>query len=103
MLPVAKRAINVALMAKKGTKGRATAGNEAPRADRFVDTEEGVTPFTRSTPKAGKPSALLDTRVIYCGDNLEHLAKLPDRCIDLIYIDPPFKLDTRGAVVRQHA
>ena len=37
-----------------------------------------------------KPSALLDTRVIYCGDNLEQLKKLPDACIDLIYIDPPF-------------
>jgi site-specific DNA-methyltransferase (adenine-specific) len=37
-----------------------------------------------------KSSPLLDTRVIYCGDNLEQLAKLPDACIDLIYIDPPF-------------
>jgi len=37
-----------------------------------------------------KPSALLDTRVIYCGDNLEQLRKLPDACVDLIYIDPPF-------------
>ena len=37
-----------------------------------------------------KPSVLLDTRVIYCGDNLEQLAKLPDACVDLIYIDPPF-------------
>ena len=36
-----------------------------------------------------KPSALLDTRVVYCGDNLEQLAKLPDACVDLIYIDPP--------------
>ena len=40
--------------------------------------------------KPGKPSALLDTRVIYCGDNLEQLRKLPDACVDLIYIDPPF-------------
>ena len=39
---------------------------------------------------AGRPSALLDTRVIHCGDNLEQLKKLPDRCVDLIYIDPPF-------------
>jgi hypothetical protein len=37
-----------------------------------------------------RPSSLLDTRVIYCGDNLEQLAKLPDACVDLIYIDPPF-------------
>jgi DNA modification methylase len=40
--------------------------------------------------KAGKPSALLDTRVVYCGDNLEQLQKLPDASVDLIYIDPPF-------------
>jgi site-specific DNA-methyltransferase (adenine-specific) len=41
-------------------------------------------------PSRGKPSSLLDTRVIYCGDNLEQLAKLPPACVDLIYIDPPF-------------
>src|SRR5213592_3737454 len=39
---------------------------------------------------APKPSAVIDTRVIYCGDNLEQLKKLPDVCVDLIYIDPPF-------------
>lgn len=38
----------------------------------------------------GKPSSLVDTRVIYCGDNLEQLPKLPDGSVDLIYIDPPF-------------
>jgi len=41
-------------------------------------------------PRSKKPSALVDTRVIYCGDNLEQLQKLPDACVDLIYIDPPF-------------
>ncbi len=34
------------------------------------------------------PSTL--TQTIYCGDNLEQLARLPDGCVDLIYIDPPF-------------
>ena len=43
-----------------------------------------------STASTGRPSALVDTRVIYCGDNLEQLSKLPDGCIDLVYIDPPF-------------
>jgi DNA modification methylase len=33
---------------------------------------------------------LVDTRVIYCGDNLEQLKKLPAESVDLIYIDPPF-------------
>ncbi|MGH7840453.1 MAG: DNA methyltransferase [Candidatus Binataceae bacterium] len=37
-----------------------------------------------------RPSALVDTRIIYCGDCLDRLRKLPDACIDLIYIDPPF-------------
>ena len=37
-----------------------------------------------------KPSSLVDTRVIYCGDNLEQLQKLPTACVDLITIDPPF-------------
>ncbi len=45
---------------------------------------------TASPAQAGKPSSLLDTPVVYCGDNLEQLAKLPDACVDLIYIDPPF-------------
>jgi DNA modification methylase len=37
-----------------------------------------------------RSSSLIDTRVIHCGDNLEQLKKLPDGCVDLIYIDPPF-------------
>ena len=45
---------------------------------------------SKKTIESGKPSALVDTRVIYCGDNLEQLKKLPDECVDLIYIDPPF-------------
>ena len=32
----------------------------------------------------------VETSVIYCGDCLQKLQKLPDGCIDLIYIDPPF-------------
>ncbi len=35
-------------------------------------------------------SALVDTSIIYCGDCLDQLRKLPSACIDLIYIDPPF-------------
>ena len=32
----------------------------------------------------------VETSVIWCGDNLEKLKHLPDRSVDLIYIDPPF-------------
>ncbi|MCX6906538.1 MAG: DNA methyltransferase, partial [Verrucomicrobia bacterium] len=59
-------------------------GTPVPLSDRRSQTAA-----TGAAP-AGKPSALLDTRVIYCGDNLEQLRKLPDACVDLIYIDPPF-------------
>jgi DNA modification methylase len=37
-----------------------------------------------------RSSVVIDTRVIYCGDNLDQLRKLPEKCIDLVYIDPPF-------------
>ena len=43
-----------------------------------------------SPSAAGWPSTLLDRRIIYCGDCLDQLANLPDCCVDLIYIDPPF-------------
>jgi DNA modification methylase len=51
--------------------------------------------------KAVKPSAVIDTRVIYCGDNLDQLRKLPDGCVDLIYIDLPFN-STRNYEVFMH-
>ena len=50
------------------------------------------TPAADPTPapaKPARPSSLLDTRVVYCGDNLEQLQKLPDGCVDLVSIDPP--------------
>ena len=63
-------------MAKKGLTGEASVSSSK---------QKSIAPAS-----PGKPSSLLDTRVIYCGDNLEQLAKLPDACVDLIYIDPPF-------------
>jgi len=49
-----------------------------------------VAGIAEATAKPGKPSPIIDTRIIFCGDNLLQLKKLPDACIDLIYIDPPF-------------
>ena len=67
----------------------------APAAPPAISTDA-------APPRVGRPSALLDTRVVYCGDNLEQLAKLPDACVDLIYIDPPFNsnrtIEERGEV-----
>jgi DNA modification methylase len=50
---------------------------------------------------AVKSSAVVDTRVIFCGDNLEQLKKLPPGCIDLVYIDPLLGIvrDTNGLVL----
>ena len=80
-LPGRIRGIRLRGMAKKGTGTK-----RAKSGDGEATTQSTAAP---SAP-AGRPSALIDTRVIYCGDNLEQLAKLPDRCVDLIYIDPPF-------------
>src|SRR4051794_35458678 len=52
-------------MAKKGTTTATRAANTAP------------TPSPR-----GRPSVLLDTRVVYCEDCLEQLQSLPDACVD---------------------
>ncbi|HEX3149569.1 MAG TPA: site-specific DNA-methyltransferase [Gemmataceae bacterium] len=41
-------------------------------------------------PKHKGPAPGLATEVVYCGDNLQQLPKIPDHSIDLIYIDPPF-------------
>ena len=38
-----------------------------------------------SPKRAARPSALLDTRIIYCGDCVDQLAKLPDGCVDRPY------------------
>jgi hypothetical protein len=68
---------------ERGPQGGA--GSPLPAAGSQPD--DGAHGVTRPTCR---PSALVDARVIYCGDNLEQLQKLPDACVDLIYIDPPF-------------
>jgi len=63
----------------------------APAAAKASDFAKASPDKSADKPAApAKPSAVIDTRVIYCGDNLEQLRKLPDACIDLVYIDPPF-------------
>ena len=47
----------------------------------------------RPTPSQNLLPALttmIQTQYIWCGDNLSKLRELPDACIDLVYIDPPF-------------
>ena len=62
-------------MAKKISGAKTSLG----RADLPVSRGKGeAAQQHRPTNTKLKPSALLDTRVVYCGDNLEQLAKLPD-------------------------
>jgi 16S rRNA G966 N2-methylase RsmD len=77
---------NTRRMAKKS---RAESTAKTPRR-KAAEKENSLAHRTGEGRGEGRPSSLLDTRVIYCGDNLEQLAKLPDACVDLIYIDPPF-------------
>src|SRR6266540_2849301 len=73
-------------MAKKSAREKV--GRVSPSAPpRETSNTDGAHGATRPTQC---PSALVDTRVIYCGDNLDQLKKLPATCVDLIYIDPPF-------------
>ena len=74
-------------MAKKVSKktGKKTTKKAGTKAAPVADA--------KPSPPAGRPSAELDTRVVYCGDCRDKrvkLADLPDNCVDLIYIDPPF-------------
>src|SRR5471030_3275205 len=74
-------------MAKKSSGAIGGTSSTSPQSEKPV-----IKSGTRGTrpSETKRPSSLLDTRVIYCGDNLEQLAKLPDACVDLEYIDPPF-------------
>jgi 16S rRNA G966 N2-methylase RsmD len=75
-------------MAKKASGAIGGASSTSPQSEK--PAKKSGTRITRPSETRQKPSSLLDTRVVYCGDNLEQLAKLPDACVDLIYIDPPF-------------
>ena len=68
----------IGAMAKKKTKGAESA------------QPSGEPSARPAAAPPGRPSSLVDTRVVYCGDNLDQLRKLPDACVDLITIDPPF-------------
>src|ERR1017187_5995082 len=69
-------------MAKKAA-AKSSATVAAPVKARKPNTKESAL-----SPTPLRASSLLDTRVVYCGDNLEQLAKLPDACVDLIYPAP---------------
>jgi len=77
-----ERACYPVFMAGKASKKKVE-GRRAKPVARAAATPVAVT-------RGGRPSSLVDTRIIYCGNCLDQLRKLPDGCVDLIYIDPPF-------------
>jgi len=70
-------------MAKKKAVKKKAVKKTAKKATKKAST-------VKKAASKSKRSAVVDTGVVYCGDNLDQLAKLPDACVDLIYIDPPF-------------
>jgi len=76
-------------MAKKTSGVTGGTSFTSPKSEKPV-SNSGTRVTRPSETPTQRPSALVDTRVIYCGDNLEQLKKLPDACVDLSYIDPPF-------------
>jgi DNA modification methylase len=80
-----------------GQDARATSVSSEPSARHAEPVDgrarggSGYAPSSSGRRRQTAPrSALVDTKVVYCGDNLDQLKKLPDNCVDLIYIDPPF-------------
>ena len=63
--------------------------NAHPLTTLLPMAKQPTSPAPVTTGGSAKCPPLVHTRVIYCGDNLEQLKKLPDVCVDLIYIDPP--------------
>ena len=65
-------------MAKK-ISGAKTSGETSERGVHAASTSELQDTVKRAearAPKPAKPSALLDTRVVYCGDNLEQPGRM---------------------------
>lgn len=55
---------------------------------RFADARTILLAQVSDRQRAANP--ILRETHAHCGDNIEKLEKLPDACVDLIYIDPPF-------------
>jgi hypothetical protein len=59
-------------MAKKASSAIGGASSMSPQSEK--PAEKSGTHVIRPSETRQKPSALVDTRVIYCGDNLDQLA-----------------------------
>ena len=55
-----------------------------------MPTTQKPTRRKKATAKEVPTHPYLSGNALVCGDNLDILKELPDECIDLIYLDPPF-------------
>jgi hypothetical protein len=69
-------------MAKKVSGAIGGASSMSPQSEK--PAEKSGTRITRPSETRQKSSALLDTRVVYCGDNLEQLALSTDAALSLV-------------------
>jgi hypothetical protein len=67
-------------MAKKASGAIGGASSTSPQSEK--PAEKSGTRITRPSETPQKPSSLLDTRVVYCGDNLEQLALTVKEILD---------------------
>ena len=51
---------------------------------------------SKEAQTTAKPSALVDTRVVYCGDNLDQLRRLPPE--GTLGLSPYFKLEASASI-----
>ena len=60
-------------------------------------TERRARPRSRAIPR---PARELDLDRIILGDCIAEMARLPDKCVDMIFADPPYNLQLGGDLLR---
>ena len=63
-----------------------------------LQTRVAATGAARREPRASAKPLALDT--ILVGDCVEQMARLPDKCVDMIFADPPYNLQLGGDLFR---
>jgi hypothetical protein len=72
---------NSAVIALGGRKNKPQFGNKPDRQAHTRPCHSRLRAAASASMSPAKASSLVDTRVIYCGNNLEQLQKLPAVCV----------------------
>jgi hypothetical protein len=76
----------VVAVAVSGGRTRAAAERGGPHTECYCEGRRHLALFTCGVRQTFRGDRLPQ---LYCGDNLDPLRKLPEACVDFIYIDPP--------------